>query len=98
MFAARDGTFLRDSAIVEVDRLVLLGEAVEFGDNVVPFDLEVIFTWSCDLWRDLVLDDILDLLGLFSLFRFDMGTRLPPPSNKDIEFRGAITLAPFDLA
>jgi len=91
----RVGTALRDSAKVEVDLLVVLGEDAEFGDSVVPFALEGRFNLSCDLCRDLVLDVILDLLGLFNLFRFDIGTRFPPESNKDIELLGAIT--PFDL-
>ena len=72
-----------------------LGEEVEFGDKVAPDEREVRFTWSCDLCRDLVLEVILDLLGLFNLLRFDIGTRLPPLSSKDIELLGATT--PFDL-
>ena len=42
---------------VEVDLLVVLGEDAEFGDSVVPFALEGRFNLSCDLCRDLVLDD-----------------------------------------
>ena len=83
---------------VEVDLLEFIGDDIEFGDNVVPEDLEVKFTWSCDLCSDLLLDEILDLLGLFNLLRFDIGTLRPPPSSNDIELLGAITLVPLDLA
>ena len=78
-----------------MDLLVVLGEDVEFGDNVVPEDLEGRFNRSVDLCSDLVLEVMLDLLGLFNLLRFDIGTRLPPESSRDIELLGATT--PFDL-
>lgn len=40
-----DGAVLRDSANVDVDLLAVLGDDVEFGDNVVvPDGLEVMLT------------------------------------------------------